>query len=263
MAAEHPEQKRSRFVGDPTDLAKLVEELREAVRARDTFLDIAAHELRNPMGALLMQVERTLDAARRTGDANLIRQLERTGDVVNRYIRRATTLLDISRINAGKLHLDCKPMDFAEVVRDVTEAYAAEADYLRTELRVCTPGSLAVVSDPLALEQITGNLVSNALKYGAGAPVDVALNNQGAAAHLSVTDRGIGMSDEDRARIFQRFERLFAGPQRAGFGIGLWVVRQLVEALGGEIAVVSAPGEGSTFTVSLPLGAASSQPENS
>ena len=110
--------------------------------------------------------------------------------------------------------------------------------------------------DRLALEQVTENLLSNALKFGAGKPVAVALRADGRAARLAVRDRGIGISDADRARVFGRFERAVARREHGGFGVGLWLVNQLVTAMGGTIAVEGAPGEGTTFTVMLPLAGA-------
>ncbi|MBV1796314.1 sensor histidine kinase KdpD [Siccirubricoccus sp. G192] len=108
--------------------------------------------------------------------------------------------------------------------------------------------------DPLALEQVAENLLSNALKFGAGKPVAVTLRAEGQAAELAVRDRGIGISEADRARIFQRFERAVARREHGGFGIGLWLANQLVLAMGGTIGIESTPGEGSAFLVRLPLG---------
>ena len=107
--------------------------------------------------------------------------------------------------------------------------------------------------DQLAVEQIADNLLSNAIKYGAGEPVEVSLLRRGAKAQLTVRDHGIGISEEDQARIFDAFERAVTRREQGGFGIGLWVVRQLVDTMHGEIHVASRRAEGSTFTVILPL----------
>ena len=101
--------------------------------------------------------------------------------------------------------------------------------------------------------------MSNAIKFGAGKPVDVALRADGRAARLTIRDRGIGISEEDRARIFKRFERAVTRREHGGFGVGLWLANQLVAAMGGAVAVESAPGEGTNFTVTLPLGGAEQQ----
>ena len=107
--------------------------------------------------------------------------------------------------------------------------------------------------DELAVEQIADNLLSNAVKYGAGEPIEVSLVCDGAEARLTVRDHGIGISEQDQARIFDAFERAVSRREEGGFGIGLWVVRHLVDAMHGEIPVTSGPAEGSTFTVILPL----------
>ena len=107
--------------------------------------------------------------------------------------------------------------------------------------------------DQLAVEQIADNLLSNAVKYGAGEPIEVSLVRHGTVARLTVQDHGIGITQEDQARIFGAFERAVTRREQGGFGIGLWVVRQLVDAMHGEVLVTSRPAEGSTFTVTLPL----------
>ena len=110
------------------------------------------------------------------------------------------------------------------------------------------------ICDRLAVEQILDNLLSNAIKYGAGKPVMVAVLPRADQIVLRVTDNGPGISPEDQARIFERFERVIHQSEQAvGFGIGLWVVRQLAEAMDGKVEVASMPGQGATFTVSLPL----------
>jgi arsenical-resistance protein len=107
--------------------------------------------------------------------------------------------------------------------------------------------------DELAVEQIADNLLSNAVKYGAGEPIEVSLFRNGTAARLTVRDHGIGISEEDQTRIFGPFERAVTRREHGGFGIGLWVVRQLVDAMRGEVHVASRPAQGSTFAVTLPL----------
>src|SRR6185312_11439403 len=101
-------------------------------------------------------------------------------------------------------------------------------------------------------DQIVTNLLSNAIKYGRGQPITIAIDARADRAMLSVADRGIGIGEEDQARIFERFERAVSVRHYGGFGLGLWIVRQIVQALGGTIEVESAPGQGATFTVTLP-----------
>ncbi|HEX5421484.1 MAG TPA: HAMP domain-containing sensor histidine kinase, partial [Gammaproteobacteria bacterium] len=230
-----------------------VEALRDAIRARDEFLTIAAHELRNPMHALLLQVMAAEREARRVGDGGLIERLERVRLAVERYVERATTLLDVSRINAGRLQLRRDEVDFAQIVRQSIDSHSAEAAFHGSSMHLDAPGTLVGRWDRTSLDQIVSNLLSNALKYGDGRSVEVRLSHDQGAARLEVRDNGIGISPDDQTRIFDPFEQIVTERRFAGFGIGLWLVRSLVEAHGGSIAVSSEPGRGSVFTVLLPL----------
>ena len=242
-------------MSEDTDLLKVNQELREAVRARDEFLAIAAHELRSPMHALMLQVASAIALARRGGDEELLHRLERMRVVLDRYVKRATLLLDISRINANNIDLHFEEIDLAEVVREMVETYAVEAAFHLVDIEVTTPGAVRGRWDRLAVEQIIGNIISNAIKYGDGKPVQVNLAREGERVRLEVKDHGIGISAEDQARIFGRFEQVVTGQHRTGFGVGLWLARALIEAHRGSIAVSSAPGAGTAFTVWLPLDA--------
>jgi len=246
---------------EETDLLKANQELREAVRARDEFLAIAAHELRSPMHALMLQVASAIALARRAGSEELLQRLERVRVVLDRYVKRATLLLDVSRINAGSMDLHFTELDIAEVLREVADMYAVEAAFNLVELRLTAPDALVGRWDRPALEQVMGNLISNAIKYGDGKPVDISLARDGDRIRLEVSDEGIGISAEDQARIFGRFEQVMTGQSRTGFGVGLWLARALIEAHGGSISVRSAPGRGAAFTVWLPLDATSAHRE--
>lgn len=237
------------------DLLRLNAELREAIDARDEFLTIAAHELRNPMHALSLQVLTALDAAHRVGDPDLIKRLERVHCVLDRYVKQATMLLDTSRVNAGRLQLHFEKVDLVEVITEVTESCRLEAGFHRSSFNVVAPEALQGRWDRMAVEQIVTNLVSNAIKYGDGQPIHLIVDPHGAAARLRVRDAGGGIAPEDQARIFGRFEQVVTEHRHTGFGIGLWLVRRLIEAHRGSIEVDSTPGEGSTFTVLLPLDA--------
>jgi signal transduction histidine kinase len=234
-------------------LRQRVRALEEAVDARDQFLSAAAHELRNPMTPLLMQIQALRRKATRLPPERLAQGLERLELIVDRFIRRATILLDVSRLTSGRFVPEPAAIDLAQVVRDAAASLAMLAHRARCELRLSLAAGLAAVTDRMAVEQIVENLLSNAIKYGAGRPVELSLAEEGDRARLSVRDHGIGISAADQARIFERFERAVTREQKGGFGIGLWVVGRLVEALGGEIRIDSRVGAGSTFTVLLPL----------
>jgi two-component system OmpR family sensor kinase len=229
-------------------------ELSEAITARDNFLAIAAHELRNPMTPIVGQVQRLHRLVK--GHACTLEDVEfglrRIEWLIELYIKRATTLLDVSRITTGKLRLEPRPFDAAVLVREIVSAHEPAAQYAKSSLNMRAPETADVVSDRLALEQILDNLILNAIKYGAGKAIDVALDAGADVFQITIRDEGIGISADAQARIFERFERAVATGNQAGFGVGLWVVRQLVDAMGGFITVDSIPDKGTTFVVTLP-----------
>jgi two-component system OmpR family sensor kinase len=229
--------------------------LEQQLQARDEFLSIAAHELRNPMHSLLLQVSAAVQIVRQQGPPSLVRRLERVQHIVDRYVKRASLLLDVGRMNATRMSPNLERVDFAEVVREIVESYGPEAAFNRSSLHVTVPDSLTGHWDRLALEQIVSNLISNAIKFGAGASIDVMLERlEDQRVQFQVRDRGIGIAEPDQERIFGRFERLASHPGHpAGAGVGLWLVRGLVESHGGSISVNSAVSQGATFTVVLPI----------
>jgi signal transduction histidine kinase len=225
--------------------------LQEAVRARDEFISIASHELRNPLHAIHLQVLGVLHAAARQTLTPewAIRRLSRTSDSVTRLSRLLDNLLDVSRITAGRLTLELTDVDFADVIRAVVDRSRELTADVNLTLQL---DPVVGRWDPLRLDQIVTNLLSNALKYGAGQPVAIRLSATSDTATLVVEDGGIGIGEEQRNRLFTRFERGLASRQEGGFGLGLWITRQIVEAMGGAIAVSARAGEGSVFTVTLP-----------
>ena len=172
---------------------------------------------------------------------------------MNHYLKRAATLLDVSRITTGKLILAPSSFDLSDLVRETVATFAAAARHAGAQIDIHAPASLLGTWDRLAMEQIIDNLVSNAIKYGANRPVEICAEDRGDNVCIRVRDHGPGISADARTRIFGRFERA-VGPdeRRSGFGVGLWVVGQLVDAMGGTIRVDDAQGGGSVFIVTLP-----------
>jgi len=245
---------QSRLLSEEAHLRARIAELEQQLQARDEFLSIAAHELRNPMHSLLLQVSAAVQIARLKGPEMLVRRLERVQHIVDRYVKRASLLLDVGRMNATRMQPQVESIDFSDVVREIVESYAPEAAFNRSPFHVEVPDSLQGRWDRLALEQIVSNLISNAIKFGAGAPIDVTLARKDDHVQFEVRDRGIGIAEADQDRIFGRFERVADNPGHpAGAGVGLWLVRGLVQSHGGAISIRSAPDQGATFTVSLPL----------
>ena len=175
--------------------------------------------------------------------------------LVQDYVGRAARLLDVSRIESGNLRLEPSSIDLSALVLSVAQRYEVAAARGRSRLDLDVQAGVTAVLDRLAVEQVVENLLSNALKFGIGKPVTLRLRSDGRLARLDVQDQGVGMPADQQARIFGRFEQLVAHYRGTGFGVGLWVANRLVTAMDGRIAVSSRLGEGSTFTVTLPVSA--------
>ena len=237
------------------ELEQRVAELILAVKARDTLIAVAGHELRNPMTPIIGQIELLLNAvqAGRTAPEQVVQRLGRIQQAARHYVKRAAILLDVSRINSGKLPLELETFDLAALLRDVAGEYALTAQRVGVPLTLVVPDGLMVTWDRLALEQIMDNLASNAIKYGNRTPVGIMAQAENGQVCIEVRDGGPGIAAADRERVFARFERAVGrGERRSGFGVGLWVVGQLVPAMGGTTAGGDAPGGGALFTLILP-----------
>lgn len=181
------------------------------------------------------------------------RRLERVHQAIHRYLQRATILLNVSRITSGKLQLDLETLDLGRLLREAVDDFAEPARRAGVSISLDAPDRLEGTWDRLALEQIIDNLVSNALKYGGRTPVALYAEARDGCVHIQVRDHGDGIAPQDRQRVFERFERAVGrGDQNGGFGVGLWVVGQLVDAMGGTVAVDEPSGGGALFTVRLP-----------
>ncbi len=227
----------------------LYHEATRAVSARDEFIGVAGHELRTPLTVLQMQVDMLRRQARSMPD------LVARADILRRQVQRLTRLtnqlLDFSRLSSGKLTLEPEELDLVVLVQQTAQRYSEVA---AAPIRVSAPGSLRGSWDAARLEQIIDNLVGNAVKFGSDQPIEIEVAVEGNRARLEVKDHGIGIAPGEQQRIFERFERVVSSRNYGGFGLGLWICRQVTEAMGGAISVESEPGQGATFKVSLPLG---------
>ncbi|MCI0670729.1 MAG: HAMP domain-containing histidine kinase, partial [Myxococcaceae bacterium] len=239
------------------DNARLFAQAQDAIHMRDLFLVVAAHELRTPLTSLNLRLEKLGRLARKVAPDTLptSRVLSELG-VIEKQTHKLGALieqlLDVSRLTAGTLELRPEPVDVCRLVRDVAEAFQEQASRSGSRLELQANCSAEGWFDRLRLEQVVGNLVSNALKFGGGKPIEVRIEPVPGRVRISVRDHGIGLTDEAKARIFEKFERAVSERHYGGLGLGLYISRQLVEAHGGTITVESAPGAGSTFTVDLP-----------
>ena len=235
---------------------RLYREEQEAVRRRDDFLSIAAHELKTPLTSLQLHLQGLMSQVRqgmeRLPPERLGAKLESANLQTQRLGKLVNELLDISRIAQGQMLGKLEDVDLVQVVRAVVERSRDGLGRAECALRLDLPPSLVGHWDPMRLDQVVTNLLTNAMKYGAGSPIEVSVMGDSTHARLRVRDEGIGIAEGDAARIFERFERAVSVRHYGGFGIGLWIVREIVQALGGTIEVESVPGQGATFTVTLP-----------
>ena len=241
------------------DNARLLRETEEAVRAREEFLAIASHELRTPITSLVLRVQGYQRALGRHPERvpardEVLQWLSHFNGQVGRISRLIDEMLDVSVLTSGRLVMHGEPVDLGETARRVGTALHDEARRAGSALTVTTDGPLVGQWDAMRVQQVVTNLVSNAIKYGEGGPVDVITRREGDSAVLAVKDEGIGIAAADLEQIFERFERRVSSRNYGGFGLGLWVARKIVQAWGGTIRAESAPGKGSTFRVDLPLG---------
>jgi PAS domain S-box-containing protein len=240
------------------EITRVAARLEAAVKSRDDFLSIASHELKTPLTSLKLQTQiRKRTLAKEGGDPipadRLRRMFEDDEKQILRLTRLVDDMLDITRIASGKLTLQPEPVDLRALVLDVVKRFAVQAAAAGCVVEVDAETDVVGRWDSYRLEQVFINLLTNAMKYGAGKPIRVSLSTRDATAVLSVHDEGVGIAPEDQERIFGQFERATSANEVSGLGLGLYIVRQIVAAHGGTIGVTSSPGRGSTFTVELPV----------
>jgi predicted ATPase/signal transduction histidine kinase len=234
------------------DNALLFAASQDAVRARDEFLSLASHELKTPLTPLMLKVQSLAAIARKGTLAELsperLFELARTIDTqVSRLASLVDGMLDVSVIHTGRLSLDRRPIDLREVVADVAQSFSGAA------ISLDAPSPVVGRWDPDRVRQVVAALVGNAVRHAGDAPISVFLRADGSSAMLEVRDRGPGIPADELHAIFDRFVRK-DHDTIAGLGLGLFIAREIVRAHGGEVSVVSERGEGSSFTVRLPLG---------
>jgi len=229
-------------------------EAEAAVRKRDEFLSIASHELRTPLTSLSLTLQ-SLGRALERGEVDVERAeqtVRRLRGQIGRLTALVDDLLDVSRLTEGRLPLSKATVDLVPLIDDVISRFAHEASAAASTISRTGDGAAIGEWDRSRIDQVITNLLANAIKYGRGAPIAVAVRAEPERAVIEVRDGGIGIAEEDQRRIFERFERAASPRQFSGLGLGLWITRSIVEAHGGTIAVESAPGQGACFVVQLP-----------
>ncbi len=248
------------FIGscvDITERKQLEQDLRQAVRSRDEFLSIASHELRTPLSSLQLQLESLLrtveraDLGERAGriEKNAETALERTlqlGQLVG-------ALLDVSSLSEGKIKLDRRPTELGAVIRDVVRNLESSAVRAGCAIEVHLATDATANVDRRRVQQVVTNVLANAIRYAPGSPIEIGLSRREDHLRIVIADHGPGIPEEYRARVFDRFARIDSATRQGGFGLGLWIAREIVLAHQGSISIDSPAGRGSTFAIELPL----------
>jgi PAS domain S-box-containing protein len=248
---------------DMTDIKNKERKLEEALKARDQFLSMASHELKTPLTSLKLQAQlnlRNLENHKSIPIETQMTQAHQANQTIGRLVKLIDDMLDVSRIRTGKLKLDKQDHELGDIVREVVQRMSllfesAGLQIPPTQFREKIHGHW----DRFRLEQVIGNLLTNAIKYGRHKPVEICIRKNKTHAILTVKDHGYGIAQEDLKKIFDRFERGVHFAEVSGLGLGLFISKEIVRSHGGHILVESRLDVGSTFTISLPLKLESSQ----
>lgn len=243
------------------DFLLLYQELGKAkrdIKARDEFLSFVSHELKTPLTSMLLQSQAALHNIRNVSLAKfsierLLKMLENSEAQSKQLAKMVNDLMNVSLITTGKLELEKAEVDLGDTVNSVLSKMEEKAKLEGYDITTEIEDSVVGKFDRMRLEQVVINLLTNAIKYGDGKPIDIAVIQRNGYAKLVVKDRGIGIPKDLKGKLFNRFERGTNAHQIEGLGVGLYLSMQIITAHDGTIEVKSSPGRGSTFTVTLPI----------
>jgi PAS domain S-box-containing protein len=260
LAARQEAQQANRSLNEQLELLKrevlarekAQAELAEAVNARDEFIAVAAHELRNPLNVFHLTLQLLYRVSSDPSGFPQIRGLlEKSRIQLGRLTTSVDRLLDVTRIRAGRFELYRETVDLSGLIREVVGRFANEQPNIPISLNL--EAAIKGTWDRTRIDQALTNLLSNAIKYGRQRPITVGASVNDHEAVVTMQDEGIGIPYEGLKRIFDRFERIAPQLGNEGLGLGLWITKQIVEAHGGTIRAESELGRGSVFTITLPL----------
>jgi PAS domain S-box-containing protein len=246
------------------DNARLYQAAQSAIHLRDDFISVASHELKTPLTSLRLQgfavkfiTDQLTSGQYPKGPAHAAQEFQKLFEIFEKQVLRLQTLvsdlLDVSRISTGAIQLRRENADLGKIALEVVQRFSPEAKLAQCEIQEKIMADVFGLWDRGRIDQVIVNLLTNSIKYGAGKPIEISVSRVGERALLSVRDQGIGVLPQDQTRIFGRFERAVSNKNFGGLGLGLHIASQIVNAHGGVIRVESIPGQGSTFTIELPL----------
>lgn len=253
---------------DVTAMKEVEAQLQESVRVREDFVSIAGHEMKTPLTALQLTVESVARLLRQTPfdpetigaatgvmpaiNPQVIVKVDSVIRQARRLARLVDQLLDVSRIASGRFKLEPERFDLTELVATIIARTTEELGPAPAPIHLLSDGPLTGIWDRLRVDQVITNLISNAVKYGEKTAVHVTVRRTETGGEITVRDQGIGIEPAQQERIFERFERVVSDRNFGGLGLGLWIVRQIVDAMDGRIRVESEVGRGAMFAVELP-----------
>jgi signal transduction histidine kinase len=237
-----------------TEVDRRQREAEQAVRVRDEFLSIASHELNTPLTSLKLSLQ-NLQLAKEGAvfDEQQRRFVYLAARQSERLERLVSELLNVTRLQQAKVVPNLEDVDLAELIREVAERFAPELARSENRLDVTATGPIVGKWDRSRLDQVVTNLLTNALKFGEGKPIEIEAAVVGDRARIVVRDHGRGIPPDRIDRIFDAYERAVPTASFGGLGLGLFIARSLVDMHGGTLRVESVFGEGATFTIELPL----------
>jgi two-component system phosphate regulon sensor histidine kinase PhoR len=234
------------------EYAELFRKQKELDQMKDDFISIATHELKAPMTVIKGYLSMALETKLAKDPEGMVKTAFDQTDRLNRLV---TDLLDVSRIEQGRTKYNITQVDLPHTIGPMMGTFEVKARDKDLKLAYKPPESLPrVMADPDRVTEIFTNLIDNAIKYSLRGTVVVAHEVTKTGVVTTVTDTGIGMTPEEQTRLFQRFYRAQNSDTKeiAGTGLGLWIIKQYIERMGGTIQVTSERGKGTTFTVALP-----------
>jgi len=239
------------------ELNQTQQELQRSLKMRDEFMSLVAHELRTPLNTLFLETQMRSLQLKRGNTAAFAPQpmeamIQRDERQIKSMIRLIDDMLDVSRMRSGKLSIRPAQVELMNLLERVVSDLSLQAATTGSSLTLRPHDGVTGCWDEFRVEQVIVNLLTNALRYGCGQPVEVSVERSGEMVRIDVRDQGKGIAPSDMERIFEPYERGARNGEPKGLGLGLYISRQLAISHGGELRVTSKPGEGSVFSLVLP-----------
>lgn len=241
-----------------TELRETQQKLEHAIRTRDDFISIVSHELRTPLNAFRLEFytrRHYLENGKMeefTAE-KIARMIDFDDRQLDRLLRLINDTLDVSRIRTGQLSIRPSRVSLNELVDKLLTQFSPQLEQAQCSIRVNCHTPIVGYWDEFRIEQAAINILLNAMRHGAGKPIEIEAEAVPFGARLSIRDYGDGITPDNQDRIFQQFERAGENKRSKGLGLGLFITEQIINAHNGRLYVCSTPGEGSMFTMILPV----------